>query len=128
MIHHHLKKLREDNDLTLKELSSRVGYGTGNLSSYENGKLKAKDETLLRILTRGYNFKKANAEVMIAVWRKEEIEELYNLDLAQVTEGFNKNKKDSPKTIRDFLKAEGFDEPFIEKIVSDIEFYKKKMK
>lgn len=128
MIHHHLKKLREGNHLTLKELSSRVGYGTGNLSSYENGKLKAKDETLLRILTRGYHFKKKDAEIMIAVWRKEEIEELYRLHLAQVTGKYNQNKRKPPKNLEDFLKAEGFDKKFIEKIMSDIEFYKKEMK
>ena len=128
MIHHHLKKLREDNDLTLKELSSRVGYGTGNLSSYENGKLKAKDETLLRILTRGYHFSKKDAEIMIAVWRKEETEALYRLHLAQVSGEYNRNNKRTPKSLEDFLKAEGFDKSVIEKIMSDIEFYKKKMK
>ena len=47
MIHKELKKLREGNNFTLKVLASRVGYGTGNLSSYENGKLKRIDAVLI---------------------------------------------------------------------------------
>ncbi len=79
-----LKKLRRHHNLTLKELSSKIGYGTGNLSSYENGKLQAKDPTLLRILTRGYQMSKAQAQEQLAQWRLEEVQEHYGIhDLAQ---------------------------------------------
>ena len=126
MIHKELKKLREGNNFTLKVLASRVGYGTGNLSSYENGKLKAKDETLLRILMRGYKMNKKEAKERIALWRKKELEETYRLQLAQATEPYNKKKKTF--TLDDYLQLEGLDDETIQKIKADIRFYKKRVK
>lgn len=124
MIHHQLKKLRQDRGLTLKELSAKVGYGTGNLSSYENGKLKAKDETILRILMRGFGMTKKEAGIKVAQWRKEELEETYHLELAQTTTPYNKGKRVSSKTLDDFLKEEGFDAKTIQKIKKEIEKYR----
>ena len=124
MIHHQLKKLRQERGLTLKELSTKVGYGTGNLSSYENGKLKAKDETVLRILMRGFGMTKKQASIKVAQWRKDELEQTYHLELAQVTTPYNKEKKISPKTLDDFLKQEGFDAKTIQKIKKEIQKYR----
>lgn len=89
MVHKELKKLRKQHDLTLKELSSRVGYGTGNLSSYENGRLHAKDETVIRILTRGYTMSREEAKARLAMWRRQEVENKYKASLAEVEERFN---------------------------------------
>lgn len=124
MIHHHLKRLRTENNMTLKELASKVGYGTGNLSSYENGKLKAKDPTLMRILTRGFGMSKREAGTKIAEWRKEELEEVYHLELAQPVIPYNKGKNIQPKSLEDFLKLEGFDNKAIAKIKREIEKYR----
>ncbi len=125
MIHEELKKLRKNRNLTLKVLSSKVGYGTGNLSSYENGKLKAKDETLLRILTRGYDMSSQEAKTRIAKWRSQEFEETYHIPLAQITESYNKGK--TSKTLEEYLVSEGLDKETIAKIKEDIRFYKKKI-
>lgn len=124
MIHEELKKLREKNNLTLKELESRVGYGTGNLSSYENGKLKAQDATLVRILTQGYKMGKKEAKIMIALWRKEEFEREYGLYLSQRTAPYNRSSK-SFKSLEEYLLKEGLDDVMIDKVKKDIEFYKK---
>lgn len=124
MIHHQLKKMRQERGLTLKELSTKVGYGTGNLSSYENGKLKAKDETLLRILMRGFGMTKKEAAIKVAEWRKEELEQTYHLELAQTTTPYNKAKRANSKSLDDFLKEEGFDAKTIQKIKKEIEKYR----
>lgn len=124
MIHQELKKLRINNRLTLKELSAKIGYGTGNLSSYENGKLKARDETVIRILTQGYGLTKKEARVKVAEWRKKELEDQYHFELSQVSEPYNKDKKIKPKSLDDFLKDEGFDKKTIEKIKKDIDSYR----
>jgi len=70
MIHQELKNLRKEHGLTLKALSTKVGYGTGNLSSYENGKLKPKDETIIRILTRGFGMTTTEAKATTFSSRK----------------------------------------------------------
>ncbi len=123
-IHNELKKLRAENNFTLKALASKVGYGTGNLSSYETGKLKAKDPTLIRILTRGYGLTKNEAGVRVAEWRKAELEETYHLELAQTPVAYNKGKNIPKKTLDDFLKEEGFDQKAIDKIKREIEKYR----
>jgi len=124
VIHDHLKKLRQEADLTLKQLSAKVGYGTGNLSSYENGKLKAKDETVIRILMQGFDFSEKNARIKVAQWRKEEIEETYHLELAQPNVEYNVDQKKSPQKLRAFLRAQGFAEEAIKKIVTEAKKYK----
>ena len=104
MLHTFLKQLRRDTGLTLQKLSDRVGYGTGNLSSYENGKIKAKDDTLMRILTKGFKLSAKDAKTLIATWRKSEVDENYGF--AQETSSYNKevNKHD----VLSFLKKSGF--------------------
>lgn len=120
--------MRENNDYTLKELSSRLGTGnrgTGNLSNYENGKKKPTDKTLFRILTKGYGMGKKEAEVQIALWRMQEVEESYHLELAQANKTYNKHKK-APKTLIEFLKAEGLKKESISQIKKIIASYKRK--
>ncbi len=124
MIHHELKKLRIANKYTLKELSSKVGYGTGNLSSYETGRLKARDATLVRMLTKGYGYSAEEALALIGAWRKEEVEDSYELSLAQGI-----TKKNNKKTTLDvLLKAEGLTAEAIKKVKKEIEKYKKEYK
>ena len=101
-----------------------MGYGTGNLSSYETGKLKAKDATLIRILTKGYGITKKEAGIRVAEWRKAELEETYHLELSQSSVPYNKGKKGQPKTLDDYLKEEGFDKKVIEKIKREIDKYR----
>ena len=126
MIHDELKKLRKDYDLTLKALSSKVGYGTGNLSSYENGKIKPIDKTVLRILTRGFGISKDEAKARIAFWRKKELEETYHIQLAQLEEPYNPLV--ARQTLDQYLESEGLDKESIQKIKRDIQYYKRKSK
>ncbi len=126
MIHDELKKLRKENDLTLKVLSSRVGYGTGNLSSYENGKIQARDKTLFRILTRGFGLSANEAKGLIVIWRKKELEEKYNIQLAQPDESYNSSV--TRQTLDKYLASEGLDKDGIKKIKRDIQVYKRKLK
>ena len=126
MIHNELKKLRKEKDLTLKVLSSKVGYGTGNLSSYENGKINPRDKTLLRILTRGFEMNAEKANSRIALWRKKELEETYNIRLAQIDEPYNESI--TSRTLDEYLKAEGLDKDSIQKIKRDIQTYKNRMR
>ena len=93
MVHDRLKELRQKRGYTLKELSSYTGDGTGNLSSYENGRLHARDETLRRLLESGYQMSKKEAQQTIAVWRQEELEEKYAPQLAQNSKPYNASKK-----------------------------------
>ncbi len=123
MLHEELKKLRHDNKYTLKQLASKVGYGTGNLSSYENGKLKAKDVTVIRILMRGYGLSKKEAKIQVALWRRDDIEETYHVELAQAPASYNKGKK-STQTLSQFLEAEGLDKKAIQEIKKEIKKYK----
>ncbi len=130
MVYGELKKLRIKHKLTLKALSIKVGYGTGNLSSYENGKIKAKDETFLKILTHGYGMSTKEAKNKIAVWRSKELAEKYNLKISQNAEPYN-GSKDSEKTIdeiaeelEDALRKKGASEEIIKKFKQDISFYK----
>ena len=120
-IHDQLKKLRLKTKMTLENLSNKVGYGTGNLSSYETGKIKPKDATLKRILVQGYEKTKKEAVEIIAMWRKKELEKQYNL--SQNTEKYNSPQK--KKSLDEFLKEEGFDKKTIQKIKKNIEKYKK---
>lgn len=124
MIHHELKKLRISHKYTLKELSSKVGYGTGNLSSYETGRLKARDATLVRMLTKGYGYSEDEALALIGSWRKEEVEDSYELALAQGIKKKNKKKL----TLDVLLKAEGLTAEAIKKVKKEIEKYKKEYK
>lgn len=124
MIHHELKKLRILNKYTLKELSSKIGYGTGNLSSYETGRLKARDATLVRMLTKGYGYSKAESLALIGTWRKEEVEDSYELGLAQGIKKKNKKKI----TLEVLLKAEGLTDESIKKVKKEIEKYRKEYK
>lgn len=126
MIHDELKKLRKERDLILKELSSKVGYGTGNLSSYENGKLKPRDATLIRILTKGFGMSADEAKKQIALWRKKELEESYGIKLSQPDEPYNDSS--SHKTLDEYLESEGLDKESIKKIKKDIQAYKKTQK
>ena len=105
MIHKHLMQLRKQHGMTLKDLSDKVGYGTGNLSSYEHGRLRAKDPTVLRILVRGYDLSKDEAKQTLALWRKEEVEQAYRIPLAQA--GADYNSGAPKKTLEQFLKEEG---------------------
>ncbi len=120
----YLKWLRKEAGMTLKQLSEKVGYGTGNLSSYENGKIDAKDPTLLKILTKGFDFSEKKAKIELARWRKEELEKAYHFELAQSAVKYNEGQKKSPQKLRAFLKAEGFDEKAIKKIVAEAEKHK----
>ena len=124
-IHEHLKKLRRDTGQTLQELADKVGYGTGNLSSYETGKLQAKDLTLIRILTRGYDLTAEEAKEQIATWRREEIETKYNLPLAQSTTPYNQ-KSEKISSLEQALSNEGLNKQEIEVIKSKIKSLKKK--
>jgi hypothetical protein len=103
--------------MTLKQLSAKVGYGTGNLSSYETGKLQAKDATLQRILTRGFDMTENKALTCIAQWRKKSLEKTYQgiLSLAQSDTPYNENipKKD----VVQYLKDEGHSPQEIEEIL-----------
>ena len=119
MLHQELKILRHKNRLTLKELSSRVGYGTGNLSSYENGRLHAKDATVLRILTRGYRMTRKEAQTTLALWRTEEVEDNYKLQLAQAGSAFNKGRR--VRTLEEALIAEGLNRKEVEKVLKMVE-------
>lgn len=119
-----LKRLRKDNNLTLKELSSRVGYGTGNLSSYENNKLRARDATLIRILTKGYFMSKKKAKQVIASWRQAELEETYKVKLAQVSPPYNPKEKKRP-LVR-LLEEEGLNRKSIVQVKKLIEKLRKK--
>lgn len=115
MIHTLLKQLRHEHKLTLKQLSEKVGYGTGNLSSYENGKIKASDPTVLRILTRGFSLSESVAKNMLAQWRKTEFTNFYQL--AQDSEPFEKEKNISKENLSQFLKENGFDTEEIKNII-----------
>ena len=105
MIHDELKKLRKIHDFTLKELSSRVGYGTGNLSSYENGKLRARDLTLARILVQGYAMSKEEAMARIAMWRREEVASKYKM-IASPSEDYNEFRLVELKKVEEYLKKQ----------------------
>jgi len=72
-----LRKARKDHGLTLKKLDSRLQYGPGNISNYENGNSNPQDPTLLRILTHGLEMDKEEAMKTIALWRKEEFDAKY---------------------------------------------------
>lgn len=98
---------------TLKELSSRVGYGTGNLSSYENGKLRARDATLMRILTRGYSMSKEEAKARIAMWRRDEVASKYKV-VASSGENYNELKLVELKKVAEYLRKQGVSEKIIE--------------
>lgn len=107
--------------MTLKQLSEKVGYGTGNLSSYETGKLQAKDNTLRRILMRGFDMSEEEATAIIAKLRKKELEETYkgHLSLAQESEKYNEqiHKKDLVK----FLEEEGYSDEEIEEVLKKLQ-------
>jgi len=120
----HLKRLRKEAGMTLRQLSEKVEYGTGNLSSYENGKIGATDSTYLRILIKGFDFSEDKAKIELARWRKEELEETYHLELAQPVVAFNEGKKKSPQKLKAFLEGQGFDVEAIEKIVTEAEKYR----
>lgn len=122
MIAHQLKKLRKSHDLTLKVLADRVGYGTGNLSSYENGRLNPKDSTLLKILMKGFRFKEKEARVAIAEWRREHVNFKYALDLNQHTDPYQSGQK----TLDDLLADEGLNEEGIRLIKNEINKLKRK--
>ena len=120
--------MRENRDYTLKELAFKLGTGsrgTGNLSNYENGKKKATDKTLFKILTKGYEMSKEEAEIEIAMWRMKEVQETYHLELAQASKPYNIDKK-TPKTLVEFLKAEGLKKEAIDRIKKSIASYKRK--
>jgi len=123
-IYEHLKKLRQETNQTLQKLADKVGYGTGNLSSYETGKLKAKDPTIIRILTKGYGMTQEKAKQKLAMWRKEEIETQYNLQLAQNTTSYNEKTK--KVSLDDFLKNEGLSSEEVKAIKMKIKEYKNK--
>ncbi len=114
MIHKELKRLRAVHQYTLKELSSKVGYGTGNLSSYENGKLQARDETLMRMLTRGYDMSKEEAKARIAMWRRQELESRYKTALAQAEEKYNEKPMLSLEAVAAYLTKHKVSEKIIE--------------
>jgi len=126
MIYTHLKLLRKQNQITLQQLSEKVGYGVGNLSSYENGKLNAKDQTLLRILMKGFDLEKKEAKKIIAEWRQEEFEEKYGskietIKLAQEGTPYNQN---TTEQIHALLSKEGLSNEEIEKVLTEIDFLK----
>ena len=120
MIHDELKRLRKENNFTLKELAYKVGHGTGNLSSYENGRLGPKDPTVLRIITRGYDMSQTEAKKELALWRKKEVEEIYAPQLAQKSASYNK-----PKTPTENLAEEGLNKADIKKILTAVQACKK---
>ena len=119
-IYKHLKLLRQKNKKTLQQLSDKIGYGTGNLSSYETGKLQAKDNTLLKILTKGFDMTENKALSLIGKWRQEELEDKYNLSLSQNTTSYN--------YLDNYLKQEGLNTEEIKEIKNKINFYKKRKK
>lgn len=123
-IHQQLRKLRKQWALTLQSLSTKVGYGTGNLSSYETGKLKPEDKTVLRILMRGYEFSLEKAKLILAQWRMEEMGTKYGLPaIAQDTEGYN--ARSTKQSIDEYLRSSGYTDSEIEKIKKEIKKIKK---
>lgn len=110
-----LKKLRKLHNFTLKEASSKAGYkSTGNFSNYENGNLKANDETLIRILTRTYNMSKQEAKARIAMWRRNELNKKYKLYLAEADEKYNpEEKRINVKKVQEYLRENGVSEKII---------------
>lgn len=110
---------------TLAQLSEKVGYGVGNLSSYETGKLQPRDPTILRILTLGYEYSKKMAQAKLSYWRIQEVSDKYfngsQLKLAQSEDDAG------PLSPLDFyLQEEGLDEKEILDIKNRIAFYKHK--
>ncbi len=126
MVHDELKRLRKENNFTLKELSYKVGYGTGNLSSYENGRLAPKDPTVLRMLTRGYDLSQKEAKNELALWRQMEVQEIYSNQLSQKPNGYNKEPR--PKNIAQMLAEEGLAKADIRKIITTIKACKKRLR
>lgn len=124
-----LKNLRGKRKMTLNQLSEKVGYGTGNLSSYETGKLEPKDTTLLRILTRGYDFSVREAKNLLAHWRQLEVSAKYDLtgNIAQSVADYNA-RGTKHLTLEEFLRQEGLDDSSAKKIKKMVEEYKKERK
>lgn len=120
MIAPSLREMRLKSHMTLQQLSVKVGYGTGNLSSYETGKLRAKDATLLRILTKGFDMTEGEALSMVAFWRKKTLEEAYKgvLSLAQTETPYNEHIP--KKEVVRFLKEEGYSSAKIDEILEKI--------
>lgn len=108
MIWAKLKKLRKEKGFSLSQLDENCWIWVWNLSNYENEKIKASDQTLEKILVKGYGFWPRESLGLIGQWRTEELNKNYNLKIAQEAPPFNPGQKIS---LEEFLKKmEGFSE------------------
>lgn len=131
MVWKYLKQIRKKNKMTLMQLADKVWYWAWNLSNYENDKLKAKDPTLIRILTKWYWMSRFDSKKLIWKWKAREIRDNYRvwLKIEQETDSYNEGYSwVIEKTIEEILADEWLDDECIEKIINDIDFYKKKTK
>lgn len=72
MIGKYLKKIREDKQITIRELGSKMGKTPPQYSRIENGKVLPNDDTILDILVRGLDIPYSQAKDMVAQWRVED--------------------------------------------------------
>ncbi len=72
MIAHHLKNLRLNNQMNLRELAHKVGKSHPQYSRIENGKVLPEDDTIMEILMKGFDFPYSKAKDTLAQWRMEE--------------------------------------------------------
>ena len=120
MIHIFLKKMRKENNMTLQQLANKVGYGTGNLSSYETGRLRAKDATVLRILTRGFDMTESQARTKLSEMRQAEFQSHYGHTLSQSTKEYNK-KPLTQKEVLQYLIDRGLTEKEVQKVAKKLQ-------
>ncbi|MBT4936307.1 hypothetical protein HON22_00145, partial [Candidatus Peregrinibacteria bacterium] len=93
------------------------------------------DATLLKILTKGYDFSKEQSQEIIRLWRKEEFDSNYekkdgsNPKVSQETESYNKiDKKNFEYFFQLLLEGQGLGEQEIEDIKAQVLFCKHKKK
>ena len=120
MIHIFLKKMRRENNMTLQQLADKVGYGTGNLSSYETGRLRAKDATVLRILTRGFDMTESQARTKLSEMRQAEFQSHYGNTLSQSTKEYN-NTSVTQKEVLQYLIDHGITEKEVHEILKKLQ-------
>jgi transcriptional regulator with XRE-family HTH domain len=121
-----LKAERRRVSYTLIQLSEKVGYGAGNLSSYETGKLKPRDPTILRILTLGYKYSQKTARAKLAHWRIQEVYAEYTQDLNLK---ISQNERIESFGLLDFyLQEEGLNKKEVFDIKNCIALYQHKQK
>lgn len=130
-----LRRLRKEFSYTLIMLDDKLHYGTGNFSNYENGKSNPTDATLLKILTKGYNYTKEQSQEIIRLWRKEEFDSNYDKTkgtqkkISQESEAYNKiDKKNFEYFLALLLEGQGLSKKEVSDIKAQVEFCKHKKK